>query len=476
MKKQKLFLGVLLFIILLAGCGNKESKEPITITIWHYYNGTQKSALDEMVLEFNDTIGREKGIIAEAYSKGNVDELEKSILSSIQKEPGSEKLPTIFASYADTAYMTEKLGYLADLDEYFTEEELSEYIPSYLEEGRIGENGELKIFPIAKSSEIFMMNKTDWDKFADETDVSIELLSTYEGITQAAKKYYEWTDAQTPEVLNDGKAFYGRDAVANLFFISSMQYGIEMFQVEKEHVNLNVDRNVMKKIWDNYYVPYISGYFYSYGKFRSDDVQMGKILAFTGSTSSAGYFPKEVIEGEDSYAIEALILPPPVFKGGQKYAVQQGAGMAVTKGTKEVEAAAAEFLKWFTQAEHNMMFAEISSYLPVKKQANKKEVLDSILEKRQEKPNPLIYQTLLTSFDMLEEFQLYTNKGFENGKDARKILEYNLQEKAERDREEVVNLLNDGFELEEAISEFIKEEHFEEWYQDFVSELKAIVQ
>lgn len=37
---------------------------------------------------------------------------------------------------------------------------------SYIEEGKIGLNGELEIFPVAKSTEIMMMNKTVWDEFS----------------------------------------------------------------------------------------------------------------------------------------------------------------------------------------------------------------------------------------------------------------------------------------------------------------------
>ena len=37
-------------------------KSPVTITIWHYYNGAQKTSFDELVKEFNETVGREKGI------------------------------------------------------------------------------------------------------------------------------------------------------------------------------------------------------------------------------------------------------------------------------------------------------------------------------------------------------------------------------------------------------------------------------
>lgn len=50
---------------------------------------------------------------------------------------------------------------MVDLKEYLTQEEQDKYIKSYIEEGEFSGDGSLKIFPTAKSTEIFMLNKTD---------------------------------------------------------------------------------------------------------------------------------------------------------------------------------------------------------------------------------------------------------------------------------------------------------------------------
>ena len=34
--------------------------KPISITIWHYYNGAQQVAFDELVNEFNESVGKER--------------------------------------------------------------------------------------------------------------------------------------------------------------------------------------------------------------------------------------------------------------------------------------------------------------------------------------------------------------------------------------------------------------------------------
>ena len=121
------------------------------------------------------------------------------------------------------------------------------------------------------------------------TGVQVEQLATWEGLCEVAHAYYDWTDAQT-EAPHDGKAFFGRDAFANYMLIGSLQLGVEMFQVEQGEMTLHIDEAVMRRLWDNYVVPYASGHYGAYGRFRSDDVKTGQLVALVGSTSgvSAG--------------------------------------------------------------------------------------------------------------------------------------------------------------------------------------------
>ena len=131
---------LIILAFVLPGCGSKgplDPKNPVTLTVWHYYNGSQQSAFDALLDEFNDTVGREKGIYVESFSQGSVSDLETAVRASINGDVGADPMPDIFSSYADTAYEIEQLGALANLSEYFTEEELEPYVDSYIEEGRI---------------------------------------------------------------------------------------------------------------------------------------------------------------------------------------------------------------------------------------------------------------------------------------------------------------------------------------------------
>lgn len=476
MKNGKGAVGIccLAAVFALTGCGSKgplDPDNPVSLTVWHYYNGSQQAAFDALVEEFNDTVGREKGIYVQGYSQGSVSDLETAVRDAINGEVGADVMPDIFSSYADTAYEVEQVGALADLSEYLDQEELEKYVDSYIEEGRIAVDGSLRIFPTAKSTEIMMINKTDWEPFAAAVGVSIEDLKTIEGVTAVAQRYYEWTDEQTPDVAGDGRAFYGRDAVANYFIIGMQELGVEIFQVDSGRLTLNVPKEELRRLWENYYVPMVKGYFGAYGSFRSDDVKTGDLLAYTGSTASAMYFPNQVESDEGSHAIDYIVMTAPVFEGGRHCAVQQGAGMVVSKSDVRHEYAAVEFLKWFTEAENNLRFGCVSGYLPVRKDAGSVEKLDQVIAEEGLDVAPKTYDCLITIFRELDGMTLYTNKSFQNGSAARKVLEYHLADRAAQDREKVVLALQEGKSLEEAVADYVSEESFEAWFRDFCDAL-----
>lgn len=470
-------------LLLTAGCSSSgqgesskakkdilDSKTSVTIEVWHYYNGAQQDAFNDLVTEFNDTKGKELGIKVKASGLGNVADLEENVLAAIDGKVGAKEVPNIFAAYADTAYAVDQKGMAVDLKEFMTDEEVDEYMDSYIDEGRFSSEDSLKIFPIAKATEVFMLNKTDWDKFSKACSVTLEDLSTIEGITDTARVYYEWTDSLT-DTPNDGKAFFGRDALANYFIIGARQLGVEIFSVKDGEVQLNFDKNVIHRLWDNYYIPYIKGYFASSGKFRSDDIKTGNILAFVGSSAGATFFPKQVtLDDEHTYPIEMQAFQCPKFWDGDNYAVQQGAGMVVMKKEDKAEIkASVEFLKWFTDAQRNIEFAVSSGYLPVKKEANTKEMINQNVKSAADS----VVQVLDASLDQIAENTLYTTRAFENGTSARNILEYSLSDKAAADRNTVQELIGNGKSYEEAVSQFDTEDNFESWYQETYESLQA---
>ncbi len=485
MKKSgvtSLCLAVLLAVPSFSGCSEKapeemlDPKNPVTVTIWHYYNGVQQTTFDTMVQKFNETTGLDKGIIVESYSKSSINELAESVISAVGENRSSDDPPDIFATYPETAYTLDKMSELADIRQYLTDEEIAEYIPEYINEGELTP-GTLKIFPTAKSTEIMMFNKTDWDKFSKVTGVTAEDISTIEGLTATAEKYYNYTDELTPDIKDDGKAFFGRDSVANYMYNGAKQLGNEYVSIDENgKATVALDKNVMKKLWENYYVPFIKGHFASQGRFRSDDAKTGMIISLVCSTSGAAYFPDEVTVGDDyTYPIENMVTSVPYFEGCNPYIVQQGAGMSVVKSDPVTEYAGIVFLKWFTEEERNIEFSVSSGYLPVKVAANDFSKVSSVNQTLDVPMDSTMLRTVDRAVSDINTHDLYISAPFDQSAQTRDFIGDYMENSALNDRAAVVERIAGGEDRSTVISEYISDSAFDKWYSGFETGLNEIL-
>ena len=68
-----LFLLTAIFMLLCVGCSDTVKKEdaPTTITVWHVYGGQTDSPLNDLIDEFNQTVGKEQRINVQVTSVSN---------------------------------------------------------------------------------------------------------------------------------------------------------------------------------------------------------------------------------------------------------------------------------------------------------------------------------------------------------------------------------------------------------------------
>ena len=171
----------------------------------------------------------------------------------------------------------------------------------------------------------------------------------------------------------------------------------------------------------------------------------------------------------DSHDITRKALESPKFANGEDYAVQQGAGMVVTKASDAEIQASLVFLKWFTSPEHNITFSVDSGYLPVTHEGNS---IDAIRASGLALSDEMD-EVLSAAVDTVNENHLYTPRAFSGGTNARAILEYSMSDKASADRAAVKEAMAQGQSFEEASAQFLSDECFEAWYQDTLASLEA---
>ncbi|MFY9425360.1 MAG: extracellular solute-binding protein, partial [Caldicoprobacterales bacterium] len=124
----------------MSGCKDHkvlDPKQPVTLTLWHNYGGQMKDTMDQMIDEFNETLGAETGITINVTSISSSSTLHEKITLAVNQDPGAPALPDITTAYPKTAIKLKEKDLLVDLTQYFSDQELSDYILNFIEEGKL---------------------------------------------------------------------------------------------------------------------------------------------------------------------------------------------------------------------------------------------------------------------------------------------------------------------------------------------------
>lgn len=255
--------------------------------------------------------------------------------------------------------------------------------------------------------------------------------------------------------------------MANYLTVGAKQLGKPFAEAAQDGTyKASLDKDTVRRLWEQFYVPYVKGYFTSENRFRSDDAKVGAIIALVGSTTGAAYYPAEVtIDDEYTYPIENVVLPVPNFEGCDPYLVQQGAGMSVIASDEKKEYACTLFLKWFTEAERNISFSVRSGYLPVKKAANDYSAL--VESGGTAQINDTMLNTLKTAIDEVNSYTLYTSPPYDASAQVRTYLGAAFENTAKEAQAAVKERIAAGEDREALLREYTDDTAFESWYAAF---------
>ena len=349
-----IFLSIILMTTSLSGCSHtkKPSPEnPVTLTLWHVYGSQTTSPLNNIIDEFNKTVGKENGITINIVSVTSSSAIDSALAASANNEPGAVDMPDIFIAYPRVVEIVGRDNLLT-WNNYFTDEELSLFNEEFLSEGYF--DNELLMLPIAKSSEAFFINQTLFERFSTETGVNIDTLETFNGIFETANIYYDWSGGQNFIQINDyyNYAYIGMKAFNSEFIIDGQ---------------LQLESPEFEKVWTPLAKAAIYGGICLEEGYAAARWKTIEIISNTGSTADVLYQPDHVIYPDNSTEeITTLALPYPVFTKENPCAVYRGGGMFAVKSDDERKNYAAYiFAKWLTEKEQNLEFVTSSGYLPV---------------------------------------------------------------------------------------------------------------
>lgn len=395
MKKRIVLCLLVLALLSVTGCTQKKDAEPLTVTLWHVYGGEVDSPLNDLIKRFNSTVGAEQNIRVKVELVSNSGSIHKSVLAAANGDPGAPSLPDMFVSYPKTVLALPDQDVLVDYRDYFTEEELSAFIPAFLQEGEIG--GRLAVLPVAKSTEVLYVNKTLFDRYAAVSGATLEDLRTWEGLYALAERYADETD---------GKCFFVHDYHFNYFQVGVTSLGEDFFR----------DGGVafgpaFQRVWEPYARAALKGGVWLQSGYATEPLRTGDAIVSVASSASVLYYSDTVTYPDNtSEKVEIITMPCPVFEDGEKLVMQRGAGMCTVKSTPEREQACMTFLRWLTEPERNTDFVTELGYMPVTQEA-----FDQYLPAAVEKLTDPMYISLYQAYIATQQdYSFYTAPQMDN--------------------------------------------------------------
>ena len=359
MKKLISFLAVVLLAVSFAFAGGSaeqattsESSDvvttisnPITIEFWHSFSGdVQLPGIEGLVKEFNDTVGKEKGITVVPVAQGSGPQLYSKVIGAIKagdvpavamtKVIYNEDYVTADASVDLTPYINDSEVGITDFDDFF---------PAFQEESMGYSKEGIYSLPLAKNVDVVYYNA---DFFAENGLVPPR---TWDELEVVAQKIYDLT----------GRAAFGYDNLSYLFQNLCYQYGGAYTNNKgdllflEDNAWLEGVTNYADKVWAGIWRTAGEDYFFS-GPFARQTIMM-----YVGGTVESTYINMKGPEFKWSAA------PIPQANPEDPHALSYDHVIAALSldGYTEETYAAWEFIKFITSTEASLKITTGTAYM-----------------------------------------------------------------------------------------------------------------
>ena len=359
MKKLISFLAVVLLAVSFAFAGGSaeqattsESSDvvttisnPITIEFWHSFSGdVQLPVIEGLVKEFNDTVGKEKGITVVPVAQGSGPQLYSKVIGAIKagdvpavamtKVIYNEDYVTADASVDLTPYINDSEVGITDFDDFF---------PAFQEESMGYSKEGIYSLPLAKNVDVVYYNA---DFFAENGLVPPK---TWDELEVVAQKIYDLT----------GRAAFGYDNLSYLFQNLCYQYGGAYTNNKgdllflEDNAWLEGVTNYADKVWAGIWRTAGEDYFFS-GPFARQTIMM-----YVGGTVESTYINMKGPEFKWSAA------PIPQANPEDPHALSYDHVIAALSldGYTEETYASWEFIKFITSTEASLKITTGTAYM-----------------------------------------------------------------------------------------------------------------
>lgn len=354
----------------------------VTIKFYHTMGQNLRSVLVKYIEKFNQIY---PNITIEEEQVGGYDDVRSQIATELTV--GSE--PNMAYCYPDHVALYNNTGKVVTLDNLIasqvsdgnggiiglTNEQLSDFIEGYYNEGKQFGDGLMYTLPFSKSTEVLYYNKT----FFEEHNLSVPNHWFSEGENDATSLEYV---CEKIKEIEPSCIPLGYDSEANWFITMAEQCGADYTSATGDHYLFNnaTMRTVLERFRDWYQKGYITTQtlFGAYTSGLFVNVKEGETHSYMSIGSSAGAThqrPEAVTKLDDAgkevteYPFEVGIASIPQMSQTYKRVISQGPSICIfNKANPQEVVATWLFAKYLvTSTQFQAEFSAASGYVPVLK-------------------------------------------------------------------------------------------------------------
>ena len=315
----------------------KKAKAPVTVEIWHTYNGKQAACLNDIADRFNVSQTEYKVEVKNQDYSGFADTVYNAVANGIG--------PSIIFNYGTTAVDYANEGLAINIKKFIDKDtkkgdkqmkNLIDSLPEAMKTDVLGfEDGGIYYLPGCTTGPVFFYNQTIFK------ELGLKVPSNWEELAQVSKTIYE--KKGIPGFHSDGLV----DNIQEMIMHNKLGY----IDVENKKITFAGDK--LAEIYDWYADNCKKGYFSfnTIGRYSSEDLANGDIASFSGSCVNDQYI--QMVEGKGKLGMAKWIA-------GDFYTAWNRGPIFVHRNDK-VDKGTYEFTKFFFQSENIVKWAIANS-------------------------------------------------------------------------------------------------------------------
>lgn len=332
-------------------------KEPVKLTYWYAWTDKIQENNINLVKQFNETVGKEKGIEVTAEYQGTYVDLHQKLQAAYVA--GTTPAVTIMEiasvkTFAENGVL-EPLGKFIERDKV----DMDDFYSGLLENCKVGD--EWYGLPYLRSTPILYMNTTLLEKAGlDPTGPK-----TFDELAMYCKQIKEKTGAY-------GLSMYSYIWTLEAFLLEN---GVSILNEDETKTNLGTDAaketiQFFKDLKDQDYIRCVAGADSS--KIDADYINQNTAMWFSSTANLTNVLKNAE---ENNFEVNTCYIPKQV-----QYGVPTGGGnLIMTSKISDAEKEAAwEFIKWMTETEQSAYASAYTGYVTSRKSATETQTIQDL--------------------------------------------------------------------------------------------------